>query len=351
MPRFNTALTTIADWTQQIRAHLPHMSLPHARVLAQWTFGMVTTSSVGLTTVSAFLAEVYQKKENTLRQRLREFYREAERKKGRSRRAVDVDACFPGLLRWVLGLYPKDHQPIVLAMDTTTLGDRFTVLVISAVFPGGAIPVAWRVVYGNSKGAWRPHWEGLFNRLNGIIPHDRQVLVMADRGLYARWLFDTIVSIGWHPFLRINHGGTFRRPDETRSWPLTSIVPQIGTEFSGPIVYSKQSPLSCTLLGHWEDGYKDPWLVVTDLQPKNASIGWYGMRCWIECGFKHIKSSGWQWQNTKISDAERMERLWLLMAVASIWTQAIGAAGHRAGSVKQGNDKKRPSPEKKTADP
>jgi hypothetical protein len=29
---------------------------------------------------------------------------------------------------------------------------------------------------------------------------------MADRGLYARWLFQAICACGWHPFLRINLG-------------------------------------------------------------------------------------------------------------------------------------------------
>ena len=36
------------------------------------------------------------------------------------------------------------------------------------------------------------------------------VLVLADRGLYARWLYKCILAQGWHPFLRINQGGQFR---------------------------------------------------------------------------------------------------------------------------------------------
>jgi len=32
------------------------------------------------------------------------------------------------------------------------------------------------------------------------------IRVLADRGLYARWLFRRIVRLGWHPFLRIKTG-------------------------------------------------------------------------------------------------------------------------------------------------
>jgi hypothetical protein len=65
-----------------------------------------------------------------------------------------------------------------------------------------------------SSYSWRPHWEGLLTSLAGSIPQDWQVLVMADRGLYARWLFQAICTCGWHPFLRINLGVKARDVEE-----------------------------------------------------------------------------------------------------------------------------------------
>jgi hypothetical protein len=38
-------------------------------------------------------------------------------------------------------------------MDASTLGQRFTVLVISVVVRGCAIPVAWRIVEATRPGA------------------------------------------------------------------------------------------------------------------------------------------------------------------------------------------------------
>ena len=43
----------------------------------------------------------------------------------------------------------------------------------------------------------------------------------------------------------------------------------------------------------WEDGYKDPWLILTDLPPEASDAGWYGLRAWIEQGFKITKRAGW----------------------------------------------------------
>jgi len=35
------------------------------------------------------------------------------------------------------------------------------------------------------------------------------VIVLADRSLYAKWLFEAIVELKWHPFLRINTKARF----------------------------------------------------------------------------------------------------------------------------------------------
>ena len=44
-------------------------------------------------------------------------------------------------------------QQIALAMDASTLGQRFTILSICVVIRGCAIPVAWKVVEATRAGA------------------------------------------------------------------------------------------------------------------------------------------------------------------------------------------------------
>ena len=52
----------------------------------------------------------------------------------------------------------------------------------------------------------------------------------------------------------------------------------------------------------WEEGgsprrpgYKAPWLILTDLLPEASTAWWYGLRAWLEQGFKLTKRAGWQW--------------------------------------------------------
>src|SRR5262249_47861420 len=80
----------------------------------------------------------------------------------------------------------------------------------------------------------------------------------------------------------------------------------------------------------WEAGYKDPWLILTDLPPEASTACWYGLRAWIEQGFKVTKRAGWQWHRTHMTKPERAARLWLAVAVATLWLLSVGGEAEEA---------------------
>src|SRR5207247_1469032 len=140
--------------------------------------------------------------------RLQEWYLEASAKKGhgsggtgQQRRDWQPRTVCPYLLHWILEGWP--HRQLVLALDPTNFGDRFTVLAISVLYRRCAIPVMWTVLPGGEPGEWEPHWERMLKELAALVPAGWQVLVLTDRGLYSPRLFACLVQQGWHPFLRI----------------------------------------------------------------------------------------------------------------------------------------------------
>jgi len=215
---------------------------------------MVLARSCALTAVSTFLAPWLNRKEPAVRQQLREFCYEATAKRGTARCALTVEPCFVPLLAWVVDQW--EGTQLALALDATTLGTRFTVLAISVVSRGCAIPVAWTVLPATAKQAWRREWWRRLRQGRRAVPRSWTVIVLADRGLYARWLFRRIPRLGWHPFLRINTGGTFRPKGQVRGLPLKTLVPAPGTAWQGTGIAFKgrHRQLHCTLLACWEAG-------------------------------------------------------------------------------------------------
>jgi hypothetical protein len=285
---------------------------------------MVLARSCALTAVVVILAPLLKAKDNTLRQKLREWCYDANDKQGAKRQDIDVTTCFTPLLRWILAGWHSGQ--LALAMDAMTLADRFVVLVISVVYRGCAIPVAWTVLPATPPHAWREEWLRLLSLLKPAIPPTMTVIVLADRGLYARWLFQHIVTLGWHPFLRINAGAKFRPAGWHHFYWLSHFAPSEGRWWreEGTAFASRDCRLACTFLARWEPGYAEPWFVLTDLPPETSDACWYGLRAWIEQGFKLTKRAGWQWHRTRMTDPHRAERLWLAVAVATLWLLSVG---------------------------
>lgn len=315
----------LSDWMEHLSNRMPHLTKPQAVVLAMWSYGIAVTRSCGRSTVALFLAMLLQQKEGTVAQRLREWCYDARDKRGQQRQALDVTTCFVPLLGWIVSLW--SGTTMALAVDATSLKDRFVVLSISVVYRGCGIPVAWTILKGHQKEAWRGHWLRMLDQLGPAVPPDWTVLVLADRGLYARWLFRRIVRLGWHPFLRINQGAKFR-PDGQEHWYwLTALVGQVGAHWRGvgTAFSSPKRRLQCTLVAWWGEEHEEAWFILTDLPAQGCDAAWYGLRAWCEQGFKCTKRAGWQWQHTRMTDPARAQRLWLAMAVATLWMICLGS--------------------------
>jgi len=160
----SSSVMSIALWQKRVAELLPNMSKSQAAVLGLISYGMVILDGCGMTRLSNGLGQIEQVPAGRLRQRLREFYYEAEAKRGKKRREVDVQKCFGDLLRGVLRGW-EGKKELALALDASTLGERFTVLNISVMYRGCGIPVTWKIIPAMEEGEWRTYWEGMLETL------------------------------------------------------------------------------------------------------------------------------------------------------------------------------------------
>ena len=101
---------------------------------------------------------------------------------------------------------------LALAVDPTTLSDRHCAIVVSVVYRGCAIPVAWDVMPANKPGM--------------------RVIVMTDRGLRSPNLWKKIRELGWNPYMRQSINTVFRIDGGMRT-PARRPVSDPGSSFIG----------------------------------------------------------------------------------------------------------------------
>jgi hypothetical protein len=302
------------------------------RCLVLWVYGTILARSACQTTVIAALLPVWGGTVHGLRQSLREWLYDGADKAAPCHTQVDITRCFAPLLRWVLSLWRGDH--LVLAIDVTNLADRLHVLCVSVLYRGCAIPVAWHIMPGGAKGAWLPHLGRLLRTLGQAIPARLEVLVLMDAGLRSPALWEASRERNWHPLQR-HEQGLWVRPAGYRDFHrAASLVSQPGQAWIGTGVAFKttESRRPATLVVVWGEGEPDPWVLLTDLAPQEVGLSWYGLRIWVECGFRAIKGMGWQWQKSRRTDPERVARHWLILAVATCWVLATGTRVEDAAS-------------------
>jgi hypothetical protein len=300
--------------------HFSHLRPAYAHGLALWVYGTLLAHSACESAVLAALAPLG--KRETVRQRLRDLFRASADKRVPCQCDWAVATCFAPLMRWILSWWQGGD--LAVALDATSHGDRLVVLAISVLYRGTALPVAWQVLPANQGGEWLPHWLHLLALLAPAIPATMTVTVYTDRGLWSPRIWRAIRDHGWHPVMRVRSDCTFAPSGEPRQLARL-LIPGPGHAWVGTgIAFKPQKRHAGTLLVVWETGQAGPWVLLTDLAPAAVGVVWYGLRVWVELGFKVLKSIGWQWQQTQRSDPDRVARQWLVLAIATLWTVAVG---------------------------
>ena len=320
-------MKSVVQLDSQLSVHLPALSPAQRQGLAYGVVGTVLAGSACLPAVFSMLASGVAD-HGRLRPRLRLGMRDRPSARGwYSGPAVEVRSCFAPLLRWILSLWRG--STLVLALDPTTRRDRVTCLAVSVAGAlgarGCALPVAWQVVPAQEpSGRGAEAYCDLLQLLAPAIPRRMQVTALCDRGLASPRLWQAICGHGWHVYMRYQQGITFQSHEGTR-WPVTAWVTQPGqSRVEAGTAFGRGRRRRCTLVAGWGADQQQPWFLLTDQPPAAVSLEVYGLRVWIEQGFRILKREGWYWHRTRRLAPRRVARHWLVMAIATLLTLAHG---------------------------
>lgn len=307
--------------------YFPSLRPAQQRGLALWVYGTVLAKSACQNAVIARLLIIGSL--HAIRQYLREWLYDGQDKAAPCNTQVEITLCFGPLLRWVLSFW--QGRDLALAVDATAHHDKVVSLVVSILYRGCAIPIAWHTLPANQKGAWMQHVLRLLRFMWRELPPTMRVLVMVDRGLWSRRLWKRIRDLGWHPLPRLQNTVTFQ-PVGQRRQVARELVPGPGHAWVGKGTVFRDRPRRVvgTLIVVWGESEEEPWVLLTDLPPDKVGVWWYRLRVWIELGFRALKGVGWQWEHARRTDPTRVTRHWLVLAVATIWVLAYGTRAEDA---------------------
>ena len=240
---------------------------------------------------------------------------------------VEVSDAMRGVVRKLL---KKRNKRLVVSFDWTEFR-KFHTLALVAVIKGRAVPLLW---------ASYPEWElyksqnnleeGLLRLFRDMVPPEVKVVILADRGFGRTELARVCQELGFRYVIRITPQAWIRTADFRGRLSRYPVKKGICVLLRN-VEYRKNNPVVHHLVIRWKRDlpkHRDEcWYLMTDLE---GEPGWlsdlYGRRMSIEEVFRDQKNqgNGFALRNTRIKQADRFDRLLLVLALAYLLLVGLG---------------------------
>jgi hypothetical protein len=306
------AAEIVAGWLAYLKAELPELSAPLVKLLASASVAMQEARSCQAGKIAAKL------RGHGL---VASGRRWLERWFSSGSFAAATQAGLAGAVwrRW------RGAEALLL-LDETAKADDLRCLKVSLAFRGRALPLAFACYRKRPGRSMVRILRDVLQRATAAAPTQARLVVVADRGLAWPALVDLCVQKGWRYLLRLQGQTKVRLPDG-RCVAARDLAPKVGRPaWAGRAeVFRKAGWRAAGVVALWAKKAKEPWLLVTDLPPREGRWKTYARRMWIEQSFRDEKSHGFRWSESRVNDPRNAERLLTLMALAMLLAVSLGA--------------------------
>jgi DDE family transposase len=214
-------------------------------------------------------------------------------------------------------------QPIQLVMDGSVAGRGCIALMLSVIYQGRALPLCWVVVRGAKGHFPQDTHRALLAQVHAIMPKAAQVTFLGDGEFDGIELQADLRKLGWCYVCRTASnilitacGVRFHVSDlGPPQGECLAVTPAWMTaEQYGPV----------SILALWEEAYKEPIYLVTNMVDLELAVQLYKKRAHIETFFSDQKSRGFQIHKSHLGDPARLSRLLIASCLAYLWLVYLG---------------------------
>lgn len=224
----------------------------------------------------------------------------------------------------------SERKSIILCLDWTAWGERFSVLTASVCVEKRSIPVAVSAVKKRLLARSQNLWEETFLRL--CVEHLKRAGVKAiwlcDRGFHrVEWLITLqelkqsfVVRLKRDLLIEINNQKVLLKDIELNKGEYRDF---------GFVRLRSDGKVRVRLIGIWAEEAREVWWLATNLKlPVAEIVGLYDRRMSIEEQFRDTKGThfGLKLKWTCFERGEYLERMFLLIGVAMLLWTSIGRA-------------------------
>jgi len=238
---------------------------------------------------------------------------------------VDVWAFYEPILKHVLQGWSAVTAYVILD-GVMIFGDRWQVFRVSLQHGCRAIPLAWVAVPGKGLTTVK-RLKTMLGRVQRLLQtRVKSVVFLADRGLRDCDWAQLCLDLGWNYAIRVACN-TFITLEDGRTGRLDAWVSPYRNRYFQNVWLTQEQKLLTNLSVTWttdKNGQPEMVAVISNQPAGRARLREYGYRMSIEQSFRDDKSGGFNMAHIQLQHADRIERLLLAMAIATLWCHELG---------------------------
>ena len=226
-----------------------------------------------------------------------------------------------------------DH-PLVLVMDGSVVGRKCVALMLSVVYHGGALPLAWVVVQGKQGHFPQAAHCQLLTKIQALVPTSAAVTVLGD-GEFDGTEFQAVLrKLRWTYVCRT--APHLLMTVEGQQFHIRAMSPQRGEKLAvRPAWFTAEEYGPVSILAVWEADYEEPLYLITNMSNLEAALALYRQRAHIETFFSDQKSRGFHLHKSHLHDPMRLTRLLIASCLAYLWIVYLGVCAVRDAWLKR----------------
>lgn len=228
------------------------------------------------------------------------------------------------IARWIYALFFNKNQKIYLAIDRTNWywgKAKINIFMLSICYEGIAIPVFWSLL--NKAGTTNAKEQiALLSQFVETFGKECIQGVLGDREFPNKELIGWLVEEKIPFYLRIKGNMDVcigKKKYKSAAQLFNHLAPYQQNIFGMSVQIFGQT----LYLAGSKNSREELMIVVTNQSPKNA-IACYLRRWEIECLFSALKTKGWRFEDTRVIQPKRIEKLVALLAIGFVWAHKIG---------------------------
>jgi Transposase DDE domain len=166
----------------------------------------------------------------------------------------------------------------------------------------------------------------MLKRVAAALPAGVAVTFLCDRGLAWPSVMDCVRELGWGHVLRLQKGTKVKLPDG-RTVSAGDLVRRRGRRWHGrATIFKKAGWRDAHVSVVWDKRCKEPWILAArpdGLRGLHAAAA-YAKRGWCEQSFRDEKSGGFRWDQSHVTDPDRLAKLIVVMTLANLLSLSTG---------------------------